>query len=45
MTQSFMPSKVVFTEWHLTDDLENIIAESLSLLDQIDEAIKTAGTI
>ncbi|CAD0099027.1 unnamed protein product [Aureobasidium mustum] len=41
MSLTSMALEVVFSEWSLTDTLEGILIESLSLLDQIDQAIKT----
>ena len=42
MSLTSIASEVVFSEWSLTGDLEGILIESLSLLDKIDQAIKTA---
>lgn len=41
MSLTSMALEVVFSEWSMTDTLEGILIESLSLLDQIDQAIKT----
>ncbi|KAH0331737.1 hypothetical protein KCU74_g4433, partial [Aureobasidium melanogenum] len=47
MSYMSMPSDVVLShaEWDLTTELHNILDEALSLLEQVDEAIKTASAI
>jgi hypothetical protein len=43
LSYAAIPTSVLFSEWNLTDDLENVLKETWKLLEQIDESIKTAS--